>query len=176
MGIKKFLKKQWERVAPTVYKLTSKKAFIKTKDLFDTPNMTKYHHVLSALRYLALEEYYGENDFGISFYIKANQFGTQEAANEDIGRYKKLIKSIEERGYDKKSYIYVDKNGTCFNGTHRLALCCYFNIKELPAVLVKRRLNSPTVKQMQKHYGLSDEEFSVIEDAYKRMISHLTDD
>jgi hypothetical protein len=36
MGIKKFLKKQWERVAPTVYKLTSKKAFIKTKDLFDT--------------------------------------------------------------------------------------------------------------------------------------------
>ena len=169
MGMKKWAKRQWEKIAPTLYRITSKKTTLCLKDLFETPEMTKFHHILCALRYLAIENYYGENDFGTQFYIKANHFPTEEAANEDVGRFKSLIKSVEEKGYDKKSYVFFDLNKVCFNGTHRLAVCCYFGIDNVPAALVRRRIKCKTVEQMKAHYDLSCEDLAILEDAYKRM-------
>ena len=64
----------WYRLAPAVYKIASKRELVKLYDLFDTPTMTRYHHVVAALRYIAVEEYFGQNSFGKSLYIKANHW------------------------------------------------------------------------------------------------------
>ena len=169
MNIKLSLQKVWWRIAPFVYKLTSRRVVYETKNLFDTPTMTKKHHIICALRYVFIEEYYGENNFGKNLYIKANHFPTEEIGKDDVQRFENLIHSVETEGYYKKSVIYVDKNNVCFNGTHRLALCVYHGIPEIPTILVKRRLKVESVEKIREWYDLSDEEYNLLEQAYNRM-------
>jgi len=173
MNFYKALKKAYHSVAMELYRFTSKRKVIDLAELFDTPVMTKYHHTLVALRYVAVENYYGENDFGKDFYITANRWESDAALQADLDRFDALIKSIETKGYDTKSIIYVDLDGNCFNGTHRLALCAWFGIDKIPAYIVKRHLKTPTVQQMKAHYRLSDEGYAQLEAAYQRMYTRI---
>ena len=173
MKFLKALKKIYHSVAMQTYKLTSKRRMIALAELFDTPTMTKYHHTLVALRYAAVENYYGENDFGREFYITANRWQNDAALQADLERFDALIKSIETKGYDMKSIIYVDLDGNCFNGTHRLALCAWFGIEQIPAYMVKRHLKVPTVEEMKAHYRLTDESYGQLEAAYQRMYARI---
>ena len=83
------------------------------------------------------------------------------------------MRSIESNGYDPKYPIFVDLNRQCFNGTHRLAFCAWFGITEVPALVVPRRLKMKTVKEVKQYYGLSEEEFELVELAYERMRERL---
>lgn len=79
------------------------------------------------VRLLAIEEYFGENDFGMSLYRKMQnariRVGYADIAEE---RFRHLIKSWEEGGYDVDSPIIVDKDFRIIDGSHRLALALYF--------------------------------------------------
>lgn len=167
------LKRAYNILAMKFYILTSKCADVELSQLFDTPTMKKYHQILSALRYVAVEEYYGQNNFGREFYITANRWENDAALQADLDRFDALIKSIETKGYDMKSIIYVDRNNNCFNGTHRLALCAWFGIEKIPAYIVNRQLNQPTISEMQEYYRLSDEDFAKLEAAYERMYERI---
>lgn len=171
--INNIVKKIYGFFAMQIYKISSKKMIVKTSKFFDTPKMSKYHHIVSALRYVAIEEYYGENDFGMQLYIKANQWKNQKHLEKDLERFNSLIKSIETKGYNMNSEIYTDLDDNCFNGTHRLALCAWFGIKEIPVAIVNRHLKTKTIKEMKKYYNLSDEEFTHLEKAYQRMRNRL---
>ena len=173
MKLYQMLKKAYNSVALCIYRFTSKKSMVALADLFDTPSMTKYHQILSVLRYVAVENYYGENDFGRKLYITANRWGNEAALQGDLDRFDKLIKSIETKGYDMNSIIYVDRNNNCFNGTHRLALCVWFGIEKIPAYIVKRQLKQPTIQEMRAYYCLSDEEYTQLEAAYQRMHARI---
>ena len=173
MNIYKTVRKACNSLVMQLYPLVSKRKMIDLADLFDTPTMTKYHHTLVALRYAAVEEHYGQNDFGKELYITANRWENDAALQADLDRFDALIKSIETKGYDMKSIIYVDMDGNCFNGTHRLALCAWFGIKKIPAYMVKRHLKVPTVQEMKAHYRLSDEGYAQLEGAYQRMYARV---
>ena len=173
MKLYQMLKKAYNLLATHIYRLTSKRTIIQLSELFDTPTMTKYHQILSALRYVAVEEYYGQNEFGKELYITANRWENDAALQADLDRFDALIKSIETNGYDMKSIIYMDRNRNCFNGTHRLALCAWFGIKKIPAYMVKRHLKVPTVQEMKAHYRLSDEGYAQLEGAYQRMYARI---
>lgn len=173
MNLYKMLKKTYNALVTKIYRLTSKRAAIELTQLFDTPVMSKYHHIVSALRYVAVEEHYGENDFGKALYIAANHYENDTAQQEDLSRFQALIKSIETKGYDSKSTIYIDLDKNCFNGTHRLALCAWFGVERIPAAIVRRHLKQPTVPEMKAYYRLSDENFATLEAAYQRMYARI---
>lgn len=173
MNIYKIIKRAYNLSAAQIYRFISKRTIINLSELFDTPTMTKYHQILSALRYVAVEEYYGQNDFGKALYIAANRWESDAALQADLDRFDALIKSIETKGYDMKSIIYVDQNNNCFNGTHRLALCAWFGVEKIPAYIVKRQLNQPTIPEMKEYYQLSDADFAKLEAAYQRMYARI---
>ena len=173
MKLKKLVRSAWRGIAPLVYRLTSKHTKIKISELFDTPTMTKYHHIVVALRYIAVEEYFGENNFGKDIYVKANHWEGEELIASELARFEKLLRSVETHGYNDKFKIYVDLNGVCFNGTHRLALCAWFGVREIPAIIVRRRLNVETVEQAKNYFNLSEEEYRLLEEAYARMYARI---
>ena len=173
MKLYQALKKAYNSLATYIYRFTSKRTIVDLAQLFDTPTMTKYHQILSALRYVAVEEHYGQNDFGKELYITANRWESDTALQADLDRFDTLIKSIETKGYNMKSTIYVDLNNNCFNGTHRLALCAWFGINKIPAYVVKRQLNQPTIEEMRAYYRLSDEAYAQLEAAYQRMYTRI---
>ena len=72
MNLRRLIKGAYGSLAMEVYKFTSEHKEIDLPDLYDTPVMTKYHHIVTALRYVAIEEHYGKNDFGKALYAKAN--------------------------------------------------------------------------------------------------------
>ncbi len=170
MNLSKIIKQAYGSLAMEVYALTSKRKEIALPDLYDTPVMTNYHHIVTALRYVAIEEHYGKNDFDKALYAKANGLHNTQ---QDFARFESLMRSIETKGYNARSAVYVDRNGNCFNGTHRLALCVWFRVKKIPAYMVKRSLNLPPVQDMKLRYGLSDGEYAQLEAAYQRMRERL---
>ena len=175
MRISRLVKKAYGFFAWKLYKMTAKKSVMPTLKFYDTPHMTKYHHIVSALRYVAVEEYYGKNDFGMTLYKTANRWENEKALQEDLDRFYALIQSIEKKGYDMNSSIYVDLDGNCFNGTHRLALCVWFGVKEMPVMTIKRHLKTETIAQMKEYYRLSDEDYQRLEGAYQRMREKLSE-
>lgn len=169
MKIYKAIRKLYDVIAFRIYDITSKHIVMETSKLFDTPRMTKYHHIVSALRYVAIEEHYGINDYGKMMYRTANHFESDEEAIKDIERFNALICSIETKGYDMSSKIYVDLDGNCINGTHRLALCAWFGVQKVPVVIIRRHLKPKTISELKEYYRLNDEDFRRLEDAYQKM-------
>lgn len=84
-----------------------------------------------AVKYLAIENYYGENNFGIAIYKKmqtARLKYTEEEITEVLHRFKELIKSFEKNGYKENSYIVCDEKMRIMDGAHRVACSLYFHI------------------------------------------------
>ena len=170
MSMYNSLKKLYNSFAAFVYKVTIKRKHIELAAFFETPKMSRYHHILCALRYVYIENYYGENDFGKQLYIDVNQWGSEQSMQYDIEKFDALIKSIEVNGYDSKSAIFADLDRNCINGTHRLALCAYFEIKNIPTKTLRRHLKrTKTIEEMKEFYKLSNDDFARLEAAYCRM-------
>jgi hypothetical protein len=77
------------------------------------------------VRYLAIGEYFGENKVGYQLYTKMQKERGQKVHN--LNRFKTLLKSINENGFDEKSCITIDQNLKLVDGSHRLASALYFN-------------------------------------------------
>ena len=90
------------------------------------------------VRILAIENYYGKNDFGFSLYNRMQQ--TRVANNPKIPkeradnqeRFIKLIESFEQKGFDSNFPIELNKKLEVLDGAHRLALAVYHRIPEIP--------------------------------------------
>lgn len=111
-----------------------------TTDLFLAQYCNNYFNALDiVVKYLAIENYYGKNDFGFELYRKMQL----KRVNEDwTERYVELIKSFE-KGIDMESMLKVDLNYSIHDGAHRLALALYHGYGEVPTrvfnVEVQRR-------------------------------------
>lgn len=111
-----------------------------TTDLFLAQYFNNYFNALDiVVKYLAIENYYGKNDFGFELYRKMQL----KRVNEDwTERYIGLIKSFE-KGIDMESMLKVDLNYSIHDGAHRLALALYHGYEEVPTrvfnVEVQRR-------------------------------------
>ena len=173
MNLRTIIKHTYGSLALRVYQLFSKRSVMNLSEFYDTTEMTKYHHIVTALRYVAIEEHYGENDFGKALYIKSNHFDNNVALQKDLDRFDALINSVETKGYDMRSAIFVDLNGNCFNGTHRLALCVWLGMEKIPVFIVRRHLKQSSVQSMKTYYQLSDEDYDRLEQAYQRMRGRL---
>ncbi|MBE5978970.1 MAG: hypothetical protein E7249_07515 [Paenibacillaceae bacterium] len=81
-----------------------------------------------AIRYLAIDNYYGKNINGYKCYKKyLSLFNSDETSERRLIQFIELIKSWEQNGYDtsKCSSLYEDYR--IFDGAHRIAVASYFN-------------------------------------------------
>lgn len=124
----------------------------------------QYQYVDLAVRYLAVENYYGKNDFGFELYRKMHTLGENYGQNNDAERYyqklrksgkfprfgvekeehsieqfQNLIRSYEKNGYDPNSAIISDRNLMNMNGSHRVTLAVY-NKQEFMSVQIQNSI------------------------------------
>ena len=138
-------------------------------ELFMQENATDgFNRYDMIVRLLAIECEKGINDFGWDFYRRMQKARVGDDRLEDrVIRFKNLIKSYDEGGYDTSSEIELDCNLHLIDGSHRMAMALYHHI---PMINVKVRPN--------KHdcfYGIeffrindfSDAECNIIQNRYK---------
>lgn len=113
-------------------------------DLFLAQYYNGYFNAVDiVVKYMAIENYYGKNDYGFALYRKMQS----KRVNEDWSeRYRMLIKSFEN-GIDITSYLEVDLNYSIHDGAHRLALALYHNIDEVPTKIFN-------VEACRRAYGM----------------------
>lgn len=154
-----------------------------------------------AVRLLAIENYYGINDFGFELYKKMHmrggnygQINEQEAFYEaqrvkevpthkalsysnqrteqhSVEQFVKLIQSVEKKGFMTDSFVIGDKNLLSINGSHRIALALYTR-QEMINVEVYKRLTSRRFSiDFFWEKGFTSEEISVIKNKTEEIVS-----
>lgn len=162
----------------------------------NTSDYLQYQGYDLAVRYLAICEYYGQNDIGFSLYKKMHTMGgnygevnkTEEyyekerkrkrtvkygAVREEhsIEQFSRLIDSYESNGYKADSLVMADKNLLSMNGSHRIALAIYreqeFINTEIHDLVFSRRFSLNWFWQM----GFSLKEIHLISDTMNTIIA-----
>lgn len=114
-----------------------------------------------AVKYFAIESYMREESEGIELYKKMQQERlklTDLQAEEEWDRFKRLIDSVRENGYEKDSYIVCDEAMKIMDGAHRAALCLYFNILMLPVKITPQKYeNDYRIQWFWNHKFLTSE-------------------
>lgn len=127
-----------------------------------------FNRMDTIVRYLAIEEYYGENNCGFRLYDKMQRARGQKI--HDIDRFKELIKSIERNGFSKDSSILVDPNLQLVDGSHRLACALYFNLKRISINTQLQPVNIEYSIDWFKDAGFTEEELEVIRNKQKDIL------
>lgn len=144
--------------------------YLPTNDLFLSQYIgNEYNAVDIIVKYLAIENYYGINNYGFDLYNKMQQARINEKWDD---RFKSLIKSIEQ-SYKDDSFIETDLNYSIHDGAHRTALALFHNVKNIPIRLFNTFL-------YRRDYSLpwfisnnfSDEELSLINNKLNDLLDY----
>lgn len=127
------------------------------------------------IRLLAIENYYGKNDFGWNMYKKMRLFQLKDEQKvENVQKiFCALIESMENDGYQKDSEIYVDKNMQLVNGSHRIALALFRNEQNISCRIVHKKSRADYSLVKLKYMGFTDSEVDVIKSKYRSVMQVL---
>lgn len=118
---------------------------LKATDLFLAQYYNgEFNAIDIVVKFLAIENYYKKNDFGLELYRKMQTKRVGEDWNE---RFINLMKSFEQ-GIDMDSWIKTDLCYSIHDGAHRLALALYHNYEDVPV----RVFN---VEVQRRYYGIN---------------------
>jgi len=136
-------------------------------------------NIMLPVRYLAIEQYYGKNYFGYDIYKKASFIlnPSSEVVEKRLENFVKLIKNWEKNGYDSSKRVTILENGMVIDGSHRISLALYHNLKEIecnvyPATVPYSEIHNPAVIPPIADLGLlgfTQFEQSVIIDVNNRL-------
>lgn len=133
--------------------------FIDTRELLvQQYSNGKFNRLDIIVRLLAVENYYHLNEYGFELYKKMQEMRIRAGYSDvSIKRFKGLIKSFEQNGYDCTTEIIVDSNLKLIDGSHRLALAIYYNIPKVKIMIDKESRNIDYGIEWFKHYFLKNE-------------------
>lgn len=122
------------------------------------------------VRLLAVECYFGKNNYGFDFY-KRMQIGRtgKEWAEKAVGIFENLIRSFDENGYDVSSEILLDKNLHLIDGSHRMALAMYYKIPSIRAKVINEQQDVFYSIEWFGVNGFSEEECRILKDKYEEL-------
>jgi len=113
------------------------------------------------VRYLAIEHYFGYNNYGFNLYEKMqNLRGVLDTHSKQ--RFIKLIDSFDKNGLDIHSRLSIGKNQELINGSHRLACALFFNKTLVPVDHENRKYNIRYGIDWFKEYKFTNKEISAI--------------
>lgn len=127
------------------------------------------------VRYLAIENYFGKNDYGYDIYTKVQgKLLGKVAAERRWLSFCKLIYDWDLNGCILDRNILLDKNFEILDGAHRIALARYYQMKEINCDLYDCTLLSSEWREDKLFlkedtlvlFGFTDEEIRIIKDTY----------
>lgn len=98
---------------------------------------SEFLRIDTIVRLLAIENYYDINSYGFELYRKmqTKRMG-QEYAEQAVGKFVELIKSVENNGFLNDSRILTDKKLNVLDGSHRLAIALFYKIDNIPVKIL----------------------------------------
>lgn len=159
------------RVVSLYTRLTAKHVSLPVGELFFQHNgqqdFLRYDMIV---RLLAVECYFGKNDYGFDFY-KRMQIGRtgKDWAEKAVDIFKDLIKSFEDKGYDTKSEILLDRNLHLIDGSHRIALAMYNHIDKINAKVVNQDMDVFYSIEWFYVNGFTKEECDILRSKYREL-------
>jgi hypothetical protein len=145
---------------------------IDAKEMFMQQNSwNEYSRLDIIVRYLAIEEFHGGNSYGWGLYSKMQmeRLGS-ECLENTVTKFKELIISWEEKGYLISSEIECDTNLNLIDGSHRLALCLYYNEKNISCKVVPYDVSTQYDLKWFLEHDFSLEEIKKIKDKTDELI------
>lgn len=138
-----------------------------------------YQRMDVVIKYLAIENYFGKNDYGFYLHqkLQALRSGQSECMPENyevISRevFRELIQSIEKNGFDAKSELVADSRLFLLDGAHRLAAALYFGVPTVSLRVTNNEVDIlPFTLEYLKDGGFSDTELQIIEDKAKELMN-----
>lgn len=133
-----------------------------------------------AVRWMAIDQYFGKNILGYDLYVKAESLHCEErTAQERLKRFLELIRFWEKTGYLTDSRIRINLRYEIIDGRHRVAVAHYFGQKTIRCDVYSdqttvTKLHGEEVMLTEK--VLRDHGFSVREMAALKEINRLTGD
>lgn len=149
----------------------TKKTKIDVRELYTHLNGDKgFSRYDMIVRYLAIEDYYGENDYGFELYRKMQSARNgADTVKESVERFKLLIESYRG-GYDKNSTIELARDLQLMDGSHRFALALYTKNYEV-SCLVRHYIHTKHIYDIRwfKVNGFTDKEIEILENKNKEI-------
>lgn len=172
MFLDKYIKEHGVTSDYPVFDNIYKDIMIDTKDLFLAQFKDgEFNAVDIAIKYLAIESYYGINNYGFDLYNKLQYYRT---GKDWSNRFKDLIKSFE-KGYDSNSFLDVDLNYSIHDGAHRVALSLFHNIDEMKVRLFNTNLYRREYKFDYLLPFFNEYELSIIKNKLEELLSKCRD-
>ncbi len=139
-----------------------------------------YQRLDVVIKYLAIENHFGRNDYGMKLYKKLQAHRSKimkgvPEGYEDSGEkvFGSLIDSIAENGFDTDSEITCEAGLSLMDGAHRLAACLYFGIPEIRVRVLKDRIAiEPSFNEEYIRSGdFTEEEIRIIRETTATLIN-----
>lgn len=127
------------------------------------------------VRLLAVENYFGKNDFGFNLYRRMQAARVnRDWEDPAVERFHKLIKSYDNRGYDTTSPIILDKNLHLIDGSHRMALAMYYHTKQINAIVKPITFNTFYGIEWFKINGFTNDECNKMIAKYEELKNYYS--
>ena len=125
------------------------------------------------VRLLAVENYYGINNYGMNLYIKMQQKrGSYEDHNE--ASFRQLIQSWDKNGYDDSYRIEVDRKMVLYDGSHRLALAIYHGVENISVKAIFSDIGCRNYGiDWFAQNGFTEEEIDIINRRFSLLITEI---
>jgi len=115
------------------------------KEIFEAQIKDGYFRRMDIIvHYLAIENYYGENDFGFDLCLNVHKKRTRcsnERSERRICGFKRLISNMTKESFNTKRYpLQINlKSMDIVQGVHRIAIALYLGIDDVYIIGVHRR-------------------------------------
>ncbi len=155
--------------------ITCKKSVVSVGDLFMQRSSAAFVQFILSSRYLDIRSYIEKEDYSFSVqkmlakYKYGDRYGKDYRHNIMSKHFANLIDSFIKNGYDKKSIIEVDKEGTLTDGTHRVAMAIYCQHWDLHAKIVRRKSKYPHNIDYYYNLGVKTDLLEIINNQTKEI-------
>ncbi len=147
--------------------------FCEMTELFNRQYSKEYFKRMDiAVRYLAIEQYYGKNTIGYKLYNKM-QHKRGQLKTHDLSRFIDLLKSVERNGYQYHEKIKVNYNLGLKDGSHRVACAIYFGVQFLPISFSKQASSGDYSIEWFRRNDFSEEEIRCIYLKFEEIANEL---
>jgi len=130
------------------------------------------------VKYMALENILGKNENGLEFYERMYSKLCVTSKRKRLGRInnlKSLLDKIDKGTFDSKKHpVLLTPRNNIWDGTHRIACACYFNMPSLEVRIIKkefRRGNDFGMNRLKR--GFSKEELDIIIEEQKKIFDKI---
>ncbi|MGN0350666.1 MAG: hypothetical protein ACI4ES_03360 [Roseburia sp.] len=178
------LKAKQEKIVPkfTMDEDGAKHLQLDTREIFLQENTAlekvEYKRLDIVIKYLAIEQYFGRNDYGFELYKKLQgarqkiMKGVENSYSEtSLEVFRDLIQSVEKNGYQEDSEIVCDNRLFLMDGAHRMALALYFGIPKMKVKVIAKSVEIlPFDLNYLRESGFTEEELSIVQRKAEELI------